>query len=185
MYDWAQFQKCSTSKYELLLQCQQNRSKAMMWLLYKNSGYSRVPKALLHWQLCVACYYPYRLPQHYKSIAVNIEFCGYLWFLSITFVWIIWVQYATDNISGQEKVLLHRPVLIFQPTVNSRASNNHSKQWQNLISQLGKMHSYKVSTYISVFVEVFRRWRRYILAPKKKAWPSSALQHSKPQQLTK
>ena len=36
------------------------------------------------------------------SVAVNIEFCGYLWFLIISFVWIIWVQYATDNFSGQQ-----------------------------------------------------------------------------------
>jgi len=36
------------------------------------------------------------------SVAVNIEFCGYLQFLSISFVWIIWVQYATDNLSGQQ-----------------------------------------------------------------------------------
>ena len=54
--------------------------------------------------------------------------------------------------------LLHRPVLIFQPTVNSRASDNRSKQYQNRISQLLKMHSYEVSMYISVFVEGFRVW---------------------------
>ena len=24
--------------------------------------------------------------------------------MAITFVWIIWVQYATDNLSGQERV---------------------------------------------------------------------------------
>jgi len=57
--------------------------------------------------------------------------------------------------------LLHRPVFIFQTTVNSRASNNCSKQCQNHISQLAKMRSYEVSTYISVFVEVFRRWLLY------------------------
>ena len=34
-------------RYECLLQWQQNRSKATMWLLYKNSSYSRVPKTLL------------------------------------------------------------------------------------------------------------------------------------------
>jgi len=36
------------------------------------------------------------------SVAVNIEFCGYPWFLSFNFVWIIWVQYATDSLSGQQ-----------------------------------------------------------------------------------
>jgi len=61
--------------------------------------------------------------------------------------------------------LLRRPVFIFQPTVNSRASDNRSKQCQNHISQLGKMRSYEVCTYILVFVRGFRRWRGYILAP--------------------
>jgi hypothetical protein len=73
-----------------------------------------VPKTLLvDWQLCVACYYS-TTPTDYASttrgrsvgppIAVNIDICGYLWFFNITFVWIIWVQYATDNLSGQERV---------------------------------------------------------------------------------
>ena len=112
MYDLAQFQKRNTSEYEHLQKWQQNRSKATMWLLYKNSGYSRVPKMLLlHWRLYVACYYP-TSPTDYPSttrgmsvgppVAVNIEFCECLWFLSISFVWIMWVQYATDNLSGQQ-----------------------------------------------------------------------------------
>jgi hypothetical protein len=98
-------------RYECLLQWQQNRSKATLWLLYKDPSYSRVPKTLLYWQLYVACYYP-TTPTDYPSttrgmsggpsVAVNIEFDGYLRFLSISFVWIIWVQYATDNLSGQQ-----------------------------------------------------------------------------------
>jgi len=64
----------------------------------------------------------------------------------------------------KKEFLLHRPVLIFQPTVNSTASDNQSTQCQNCISQLGKIHSYQVSTSILVFVEGFRRWRGYILA---------------------
>jgi hypothetical protein len=36
---------------------------------------------------------------------------------------------------------LRRPVLLFQPTVNFRAIDKQSKQCQNHISQLGKMHS--------------------------------------------
>jgi len=99
-------------RQECLLQWQQNRSKATMWLLYKNSSYLRVPKTLLlEWWLYVACYYP-TTPTDYPSttrgmsvgppVAVNIDFCGYLWFLSISFVWIIWVQYTTDNLSGQQ-----------------------------------------------------------------------------------
>jgi len=82
-----------------------------MWLLYKNSSYLRVPKTLLDWQLYIACYYP-TAPVDYlctirgmsvgPSVTVNIVFCGYLWFLSISFVWIIWIQYATNNLSGQQ-----------------------------------------------------------------------------------
>jgi hypothetical protein len=34
--------------------------------------------------------------------AVNVDFCGYLRFLSNSFVWIMWVQYATNNLSGQQ-----------------------------------------------------------------------------------
>jgi hypothetical protein len=80
--------------------------------MYKNSTYLRVPKMLfLDWRLYVACYYP-TTPKDYPSttsgmsvgppVAVNIKFCGYLQFLSSSFVWIIWVQYATDNLSGQQ-----------------------------------------------------------------------------------
>jgi len=37
---------------------------------------------------------------------------------------------------------LQRPVLIYKSTVNSRASDNQSKQCQNRVSELGKMSSY-------------------------------------------
>ena len=100
-------------RYERFLQWQQNRSKATMWLLYKNSSYLRVPKTLLlDWRLYVACYYP-TTPTDYPSttrgtsvgppVAVNIDFYGYLRFLSIGFVWLLWVQYVTDRLSGQER----------------------------------------------------------------------------------
>jgi hypothetical protein len=41
--------------------------------------------------------------------------------------------------------------------------NKASSVWMELLSW-GKMHSYYVPTYISWFVEGFRRWRGYILA---------------------
>jgi hypothetical protein len=66
---------------------------------------------LLDWQLYVACYYP-TTPTYYPSttrgmsvghtVAVNIDCCGYLQFFSISFVWIIWVQYATDSLSSHQ-----------------------------------------------------------------------------------
>jgi hypothetical protein len=49
----------------------------------------------------------------------------------------------------QKEFSLHRPVLIFQHTVTSTASDNRSRQWQKHITQLGKMRSCEVSTYIS------------------------------------
>jgi hypothetical protein len=55
----------------------------------------------------------------------------------------------------EEEFLLHRPVLILQP------SELQSKPGQNCISQPGKMHCYQVSMYISMFVVGFRRWRGY------------------------
>jgi hypothetical protein len=64
----------------------------------------------------------------------------------------------------KKEFLLHRPVFISQPRVNSTASENHRKLCQILISQLGKIRSYEVSMYISVTVEGFRRWRGCILA---------------------
>ena len=93
------FRSVIPERHECLLQWQQNRCKATMWLLYKNFSYMRMPKKfLVDWQLYVACYYP-TTPTDYPStirgmsvgpsVAVNIEFCGYLWFLSISFVWII------------------------------------------------------------------------------------------------
>jgi len=58
----------------------------------ENSTYSRVPKMLLDWQLYVACYYP-TTPTDYASttrgmsvghtVAVNIDFCGYLHFWAL------------------------------------------------------------------------------------------------------
>jgi hypothetical protein len=94
-----------------------------------------VPKEFLVDWLCVACYYP-TTPTYYPSttrgipvgpfVAVSIDFCGYLQFLSISFVWIMWVQYATDSLSGQQSTL-QRPVFMFQPTVNWRASDKQGE----------------------------------------------------------
>jgi len=66
---------------------------------------------LVDGRLCVACYYSIT-PTDYPSttrgtsvgppVAVNVNFCGYLRFFSINFVWIIWLHYATDNLSDQQ-----------------------------------------------------------------------------------
>ena len=49
---------------------------------------------------------------------------------------------ALTNFLVKKEFLVHRPILIFQPTVNSRTSDNRTKQCQNRISQLGKMGNY-------------------------------------------
>ena len=139
-------------RYECLLQRQQNRSKATMWLLYTNSSYSKVSKMLLDWWLYVACYYP-KTPTDYPSttrgmsvgppVAVNIEFCGYLrfWALVLSELYGHSVPQTTFLVNKYLS-LLRRIALIFQPTVKSRASDSQSKQCQNCISQLRKMCGY-------------------------------------------
>jgi len=82
-----------------------------MWQLYEFQLFGGAKKFLVDLRLCVACYYA-TIPTDYPSptrgmsvgspVAVDIDICGYLQFLSITFVWIMWVQYATDNLSGQQ-----------------------------------------------------------------------------------
>jgi hypothetical protein len=78
-----------------------------------NSSYLRVPKMLLP-------HNPYREPQHYKRHVCrpscsceNIDFCGYL----------------RKKKSGQQLRVgsLYRSVLIFQPTVDSSASDTQSE----------------------------------------------------------
>jgi hypothetical protein len=82
-----------------------------MWQLYEFQLFGGAKTSLVDWWLCVACYYPTtptdypstaRGPSVGPSVAVDIDICGYLRFFSITFVWIMWVQYATDNLSGQQ-----------------------------------------------------------------------------------
>jgi len=59
LYDSAQFQTHDTSDYKRLLQWQQNRSKATMWLLYKNSAIRGCPRRCYYIDSCnVTCYYP-------------------------------------------------------------------------------------------------------------------------------
>jgi len=92
---------------------------------------------------------PYRLPLHYKR-----QVCGPSCSCKHRYLWVspIFEHYFLSESYGYSTPLttflvkkefsLHRPVLIFQPTVSSRASNTQSKQCQNRISQLGKMCSY-------------------------------------------
>jgi hypothetical protein len=107
---------------------------------------------------------PYRLPQHYKCmcvgppVAVNIIFVDISDFFALVLSELCGCSVPLTLLVNSYS-LFRRPVLIFQHTMNYVASDNQSTQCQHLISQLGKMCSYYVSAYISVFVE------GYILLP--------------------
>ena len=103
----AQFRNVMPLRYECLLQWQQNRSNAMMWQLYEFQEFGGA-KGFKYTDGCVLHVTTPQPPQITPAppVAVNIDFCGYLWFLSIWFIWIIWVQYTTDNFSGQERVFV-------------------------------------------------------------------------------
>jgi hypothetical protein len=148
-------------RYECLLQWQQNRYKAKMWLLYKIPaiwGFSRLFGRLT---AVVAWHYP-TTPTYYSSttrdmsvgtlLGVNIDFNGYLQFLSVSFVCIMWVHYATDNLSGQQLGLLHRPVLIFQPSVNCRQVINKCELCLTQHYWLRELRGFCVSAYKSGFL---------------------------------
>jgi len=109
-----------------------------------NSSYLRVPKTLLvDWWLCVACYCPTNNTEYPSNkrlsvgppVAVNIDFFGYLQFLCINYVWIIFAQYATENLSGQQLVLVSWASVDIQPTVDSSASDKqkHAVSWTLLV----------------------------------------------------
>jgi len=186
------FRNAILVRYEWLLRWQQNRPKAMMWLLYKNSSYSRVPKMLLVWRLYVACYYP-ATPTDYPSttrgmsmgrpVAVNINFCGYLWFSSICFVWIMWVQYATDNLLVKKSFSFTGQCWYF----NTQWTPEQVKFKACIVRTV--LVSWEECT-VTKCVCIYRwLWRGlgggggtfWLL---NEAWPSTVLQHSKQQQLT-
>ena len=116
-----------------------------------NSKYSRVPKTfLVDWWQCVSCYYPttptdspctIRGRSVGPPVAVKSIFVGISHFSASLLSELYGYSTPLTTFLLKKEFLLHRPVFIFQPTVNSRASDNHSKLCQNRISQLGKMRS--------------------------------------------
>ena len=89
-------------RYEHLVQWKQNGSKAMMWLLYKIPLFEDA-QDIFSRMTAVCCrllpHNPYRLPHYYKRHTCGPS-CSYKhWFLSISFVWIVWVH-ATNSLSG-------------------------------------------------------------------------------------
>ena len=127
-------------RYECLLQWEQNRSKAMMWQLYEFQEFWGCQQFLSR-LMAVCCmllpHNPYRLPKHYKrhvcgpSCSCNLR---YLWVSPIFehYISLIYMGYSTPltTILVMKEFLFHRPVLIFQPTENSRANNNQSTRCQ-------------------------------------------------------
>ena len=119
---------------------------------------------------------PYILPQHYKRHVYGPSCsCKHL-FLWISDFWAL----VLSELYGYSVPLtflvnscssFHMPLLIFQPTTNCIASNNQNMPCHNIISQLGKMCSCCVSTYIYIYIGVFG-WvwevEGYILAPESK-----------------
>jgi hypothetical protein len=75
--------------------------------------------------------------------------------MGISFVWILWVQYATDNLSGNKKCLLRSPMLISECKINSCASYKH--RFHSLTTRDQLRSYWYVDIYsISRFVEGFR-----------------------------
>jgi len=97
-------------------------------------------------------------------VAVNIDFCGYLRFLSISFAWSIRVQYTTDNLSGQQFYHFIGQCLYFNPRWTAGQAINKGELCLEQHDSLKEMCSCYVSTYKSGFLEGFRRWRRSILS---------------------
>jgi hypothetical protein len=145
----------SESKTDLKLQC----DYCIKFQLFKGAQ-----NVIGRWWLCVACCCP-KTHTDYPSttrgasvgppIVVNINFCGYLWFFSISFV-----QYRMPPTTYQVKKW---PVLIFQLTVNCRESDKQRQAVSRTALFIQKLRSCYVLTYKSGFLERFRRWRRSIL----------------------
>jgi hypothetical protein len=147
LYDWCLDMSVfySESKTDLKLWCDS----------CTNSSYSGVPRRLTAVCCMLLPHKSHRLPQHYKR-----HICWPFYSCKYRYLWVspiferyfclncmATVRHLTTFLAKQE-FLLHRPVFVFQPTVNSRASDNRSKQCQNHICELGKMCSYEKCRHI-------------------------------------
>ena len=113
---------------------------------------------------------PYRLPQHYTrhacgpSCSSKHRFCGYLQFLSIRFVWIVWVQYATDSLSGQQSVRFVRQCWYFNPQgIPVAATNKASSVWTVYVGQNAQLLCEDINLDLW---RGFSRWRGTFLLHK-------------------
>ena len=86
---------------------------------------------------------PYRLPQQKGHVcgpfsSCKHRICGYLRFLSIRVVSIMWVQHVADSLSGQQSVTFIGQCWYFN-TVNSSGSDKQTEQCLDCICQLGQI----------------------------------------------
>ena len=102
---------------------------------------------------------PYTLPQHYKRHVCgpscsckHLFFFGYLWFLALVLSELYGSSVPLTTFLFNSYSLFHRPVLIFQPTMNSIASSNQSTWCQKLINHLGTEQLLYIYIYIYIGV---------------------------------
>ena len=143
IYDWPELQKHYTSKDTNIFYSDGKTDLKLRCICVWYSGYLRVPKMfIVDWWLCVTCYYPkhpYRLPRHYKR-----QVCGPSCSYKHWYFWVLlssgfhWYSKPLTTFLVKKEFLFHRPVLIFQPTVNPRASDNPSMQRYTRIRSAGK-----------------------------------------------
>jgi hypothetical protein len=81
----------------------------------------------------------YRVPQHRtRHVCGSSCSCKHWLFVNISEFWaldlflIIWVQYATDNLSGNKKCSFHRPLLTSKTEVNSCATADKASTCQTV-----------------------------------------------------
>ena len=131
-----------------------NDSKTDLKLRCDNCMNSRnlgLQKFEVDWQLCFSCYYP-TTPTDYPSttslwappVAVNIDFCDISDFWAFGFSELYGYSMPLTTFLVKKEFLFHRPGLIFQPTMNSRASDNQSTRHQKRIRSSGRNAQYKV-----------------------------------------
>ena len=83
-------------------------------------------------------------------VAVNIDICGYLRFFSVTLSELYGYSMPLRTFLVKKEFLLHRPLFIFQPTVNSRATITVASSVRTVLVSWEKCTDSEVSIYIGV-----------------------------------
>jgi len=133
---WGMDVFCSDSKTDLKLLC----DYCIKFQLFEGAQ----DVFSVDWWMCVACYYNTTSTDYPSTtrdtsvgprVAVNIDFVDISNFFSIRFVWIIWAQYATDNLSGQQSVHFIGQCWYFNPQwIPVAVINKASSVWTVFVS---------------------------------------------------